>query len=139
MLRVQTESCVEAMTTSENQNRDQGGSWLVRLLDEAIRDDLGLRTAHRVRSIVILLLLLLLLMIAVPALLTTVHRPDLELGAGVVFVVGLGAGGLVCRGVGEHKGSAVWKSTGYFLGAAAYGATATVALVNGLHTLIARL
>ncbi|QCB95059.1 hypothetical protein [Cellulomonas shaoxiangyii] len=111
--------------------------WLVRLLDQAIRDDLGLRTAHRVRAALILLSLLLLLAVAVPLLLTTAGTRDAALALGVVFVIVLGAGGLVCRGVGEHKQSSVWKSSGYFIGAAAYGATATVSLVNGVHRLLA--
>ncbi|MBO3093758.1 hypothetical protein [Cellulomonas dongxiuzhuiae] len=65
-----------------------------------------------------------------------VGRDDVELAVGVVFVVGLGAGGPVCRGVGEHRSSSVWNSVGYFIGAAANGASVTVALVDGLHTLV---
>ncbi|WP_127573651.1 hypothetical protein [Georgenia faecalis] len=124
------------MSTSASE-RGERDFWLVRLLDHALRDDLGLRPAHRVRAGLILLALLLLLAVGVPLLLTMVGRRDAALALGVVFVVVLGAGGLVCRGVGEHKGSSVWKSSGYFFGAAAYGATATVSLINGVHRLLA--
>lgn len=49
---------------------------------------------------------------------------------GIGFIVLLGSGGLVCRGVGEILGSSRWKAAGYFMGAAAYVVTATVALLN---------
>ncbi|MCC2333557.1 hypothetical protein [Cellulomonas wangsupingiae] len=123
------------MSTSQ---QDDGArpSALVRLLDQALVGGPEVRTVHRVRAGVVLLGVLVLLVIAVPVVISRVGRDDVELAVGVVFVVVLGAGGLVCRGVGEHRSSQVWKSTGYFLGAAAYGASATVALVNGLHTLL---
>lgn len=55
---------------------------------------------------------------------------------GIGFVVLLGSGGLVCRGVGEIRGSFKWKAAGYFMGAAAYVATATVALLNVVPRLL---
>jgi len=125
---------VDGVTTPEE--RPKRTSWIVRLLDEAILDNPELRKGHRLRSVVVLALILLLLMVAVPVLLTLVREHDSRVASGVIFVVVLGAGGLVCRGIGEHRTSSAWKATGYFLGAAAYGATATVALVNGLHTLL---
>ncbi len=113
--------------------------WIARLFDEALLDSRELwEGANRTRALVILAAALAFLVVAVPVLITLVREHDLRIAAGVVFVVLLGAGGLVCRGVGEHRSSSAWKSTGYFLGATAYGASATVALVNGLHTLLSR-
>ena len=109
---------------------------LARLFDQAMIGGPEVRTAHRVRAVAVLLGVLVLLVVAVPVAISQVGRDDVELAVGVVLVVGLGAGGLVCRGIGEHRSSSVWKSTGYFVGSAAYGASASVALINGLHTLL---
>ncbi|MCC2320014.1 hypothetical protein [Cellulomonas xiejunii] len=123
------------MSTSGQDDRARRPG-LVRLFDQAMIGGPEVRTVHRIRAVAVLLGVLILLVVAVPFAISRVGRDDVELAAGVVFVVLLGAGGLVCRGVGEHRSSSVWKSTGYFLGSAAYGASATVALVNGLHTLL---
>lgn len=59
-------------------------------------------------------------------------KPETSIALGIVFVVLLGAGGLAVRGVGELRDSPGWKASGCFLCAAAYVATATVALANGV-------
>jgi hypothetical protein len=56
---------------------------------------------------------------------------------GIVLVVLLGATGLILRGLGEQLRSASLKAWGYYLGAAAYIVTATVALINGIPRLLA--
>lgn len=73
-------------------------------------------------------------------LLTAALGPVLEDGfsrkeaviIGVITVVLLGAAGLALRGLGELRGSPRLKAYGYFAGALAYIATASVALAQGL-------
>lgn len=77
--------------------------------------------------------------VLVPLATQVIADPALRLGVGIVVIVTLGALGLVLRGVGEllrPPRSGRWKSAGYFCGAVAYTATATVALVNGLPALL---
>lgn len=62
--------------------------------------------------------------------------PDLALGIGVVMVVSLGAVGLVLRGIGDELDSLRLRALGYYVGALAYAATASVALYNGLPQLL---
>ena len=57
---------------------------------------------------------------------------------GILIVVALGTGGLICRGVGELRADPNWKAGGYFLGASAYVATACVALFNSVPALLSR-
>jgi hypothetical protein len=53
-----------------------------------------------------------------------------------VLVVFLGAVGLVLRGIGDELDSLRLRALGYYLGALAYAATASVALYNGLPQLL---
>ena len=62
-----------------------------------------------------------------------VKRPEVAIVFGLVIVVILGSAGLILRGVGELKKSPELKAYGYFLGATAYVATASMALTNGLR------
>ncbi|MBD7918191.1 hypothetical protein H9657_07860 [Cellulomonas sp. Sa3CUA2] len=121
------------MSTSEQDGRAPRSA-LVRLFDQAMIGGPEVRTVHRVRAVVILLGVLVLLVVVVPVAISRVGRDDVELAAGVVFVVGLGAAGWCAAASASTGPSSVWKSTGYFIGSAAYGASATVALINGLHT-----
>lgn len=57
------------------------------------------------------------------------------LTTGAVSVVALGGTGLLLRGLGERHSSSRLKEFGYYCGAAAYLATASVALANGLPRL----
>jgi hypothetical protein len=77
-------------------------------------------------------LLISALLLGVIAFVQFVVAPATAVTIGIVLVVGLGAGGLAARGVGELRDSREWKSSGCFLCAAAYLGTATVALVNGV-------
>ena len=61
---------------------------------------------------------------------------DVALGIGVVLVVSLGAVGLVLRGIGDELDSMRLRALGYYVGALAYAATASVALYNGLPQLL---
>jgi hypothetical protein len=61
---------------------------------------------------------------------------ELALGIGIVLVVFLGAVGLVLRGIGDELDSLRLRALGYYLGALAYAATASVALYNGLPQLL---
>lgn len=82
---------------------------------------------------------LLVVGLAVPVTTLLIENPQARLFAGVVTIVALGAAGLILRGVGELRpppANARWKAAGYFCGAAAYIATATVALLNGLPALV---
>jgi hypothetical protein len=65
-----------------------------------------------------------------------ITRPGTGLVVGIVLVVLLGALGLVLRGLGELRQSPRLKAYGYFVGAVAYVATASVALSNGLPLLL---
>lgn len=66
-----------------------------------------------------------------------IDDPQLQLAVGVILVVTFGALGLIFRGVGEVVAAGrIWKAIGYFMGAVAYGVTATVALNNGLPILL---
>jgi hypothetical protein len=67
-----------------------------------------------------------------------VLSPATAVSIGIVIVVFLGAGGLSARGVGELRNSVHWKAAGCFLCSAAYLATASVALVNGVPLIFAR-
>ena len=62
--------------------------------------------------------------------------PELALGIGLVLVVSLGAVGLVLRGLGDEFDSMRLRALGYYVGALAYAATASVALYNGLPQLL---
>ena len=59
------------------------------------------------------------------------------LTGGILVIVLLGAYGHVLRGIGEHRQSKDLKAWGYYLGATAYLATASVALFNGVPHLLA--
>lgn len=71
---------------------------------------------------------------------TWLLTPGHALRAGIVFIVLLGATGLVLRGAGElSQGRARYlKAYGYFAGAMAYLATASVALFNAAPALLQR-
>lgn len=73
-----------------------------------------------------------LFVIDVSTWLTQLLHPANAIALGIAIVVALGAGGQVLRGIGEQRGSSSLKALGYYLGAAAYLATASAALVNGL-------
>jgi hypothetical protein len=68
--------------------------------------------------------------------LTRTLSSELALGIGIVLVVFLGAVGLVLRGIGDELDSLRLRALGYYLGALAYAATASVALYNGLPQLL---
>lgn len=68
---------------------------------------------------------------------TTVLPLPVAIGIRIAVIVLIGAAGLVLRGLGELNTSPKQKAIGYFLGAAAYAATAVVALVNGVRIFIA--
>lgn len=63
-----------------------------------------------------------------PVLSQLVPSPRQMVVTGIVVVVVLGASGLILRGLGELRSSTRWKAFGYFLGACAYLATASVSL-----------
>lgn len=55
---------------------------------------------------------------------------------GIILVVLLGATGYMLRGVGEQRHNPRLKAWGYYIGAQAYMATASVALLNGVPRLL---
>jgi hypothetical protein len=79
------------------------------------------------------------LVVALVGIAAQVLTPTGALYFGIVIVVVLGAAGQFLRGLGERRTSPKLKEHGYYLGAIAYLATASVALFNGLPRLIASL
>jgi hypothetical protein len=92
----------------------------------------GLAWSRSPGALVIAGLFISVLLLAVIAFVQFILAPATAVAVGIVLVVGLGAGGLAARGVGDLRDSREWKSSGCFLCAAAYLGTATVALVNGV-------
>jgi hypothetical protein len=92
----------------------------------------GLGWARSRNALVIAGLLISVVLLAVIAFVQFVLAPASAVAIGIILVVGLGAGGLAVRGVGELRDSRQWKSAGCFMCATAYLGTATVALVNGV-------
>ena len=92
----------------------------------------GLAWSRSPRALVTAGLIISVLLLGVIAFVQFVLAPATAVTIGIVLVVGLGAGGLAARGIGELRDSREWKSSGCFLCAAAYLGTATVALLNGV-------